>query len=138
MDNKRKSPYLVLGVRFGASKDEAAKAFARATRRLRSSPDAPFDIEDLNWALHAVEQRIEDPAMSIDDYRVPADTTAYQPESEQGILNSDQNFADASSDSDQVTIIQKTILRRLIASATNTHSEYEPLPTLYRFVKGVK
>lgn len=74
----RRSPYIVLGVRFGATKDEAQRAFARATRRVRRDGDVPFDAEDLNWALHAIEQRIEDPATSIDDYRMPANPEAYE------------------------------------------------------------
>lgn len=84
--DKRKSPYLVLGVPFGASKSEAAKAFAKATRRLRRAPDAPYDIEDLNWALHAVEQRADDPSTSIDDYRMPANPGLYEVPSGEGIL----------------------------------------------------
>lgn len=83
----RKSPYLILGVPYGTSKNDAARAFARATRRLRRQTDAPYDLEDLNWALHAIEQRIQDPATSIDDFRVPADTSVYRLPAGEGILN---------------------------------------------------
>jgi hypothetical protein len=83
---ERRSPYLILGLPYGASKDDAARAFARATRRLRQHPDAPFDLEDLNWALHAVEQRVEDPAISVDDYRMPGDASVYEVPPGSGIL----------------------------------------------------
>lgn len=83
----RRSPYLILGIDYGASKSVAAKAFARAVRRLRRQIDAPFELEDLNWALHAVEQRIEDPASSIDDYRMPADPSVYEVPAGVGVLN---------------------------------------------------
>lgn len=84
---ERKSPYLTLGVPYGASKNEAARAFAKATRRLRGDSNPPFDLEDLNWALHAIEQRIQDPATSIDDYRMPAAPGIYDLSSGEGILN---------------------------------------------------
>ena len=83
----RRSPYLVLGVPYGASKDEAAKAFARATRRLRQQVDPRYDLEDLNWALHAIEQRIKDPSSSIDDFRMPADASVYEVPADEGVLN---------------------------------------------------
>ena len=41
----RRSPYLILGVPYGASKNDAARAFARATRRLRRQSDAPYDLD---------------------------------------------------------------------------------------------
>src|SRR5947199_206120 len=55
-----RNPYLIVGVDFGSSGDEARHAFAHAARRIRREGGA-WDIEDLNWALHEIEalERIE-------------------------------------------------------------------------------
>lgn len=129
MTDNRRSPYLVLGVPFGASKGEAAKAFARATRRLRRLHDAPYDIEDLNWALHAVEQRAEDPATSIDDYRMPADSRPYDvPPSEAGVLAPSREIVTLES-------LKASIVRFVAAARANREPEGAPLPALHRFTE---
>ncbi len=69
----RRNPFLILGVDFGASADEASAAFAKAARRLRRDPDATYSLEDATWALHAIEQAEVDPVHAVDHYRVPAD-----------------------------------------------------------------
>jgi hypothetical protein len=73
----RRNPYLVLGIDHGADAAEAAAAFARATRRVRNDPDAPYAIEDITWALHNIEQAETDPEKSLDTFRVPADPSVY-------------------------------------------------------------
>jgi hypothetical protein len=73
-----RNPYLILGVDFAASGDQARRAFAHAARRLRRHGGV-WDIEDLNWALHQVEELEENPANSVDIYRVPADPHAFDP-----------------------------------------------------------
>lgn len=89
MADQRTSPYLVLGVPFAASRDEAAKGFARAVRRLRRMDDPPFDLEDLNWAQHEIDHREGVVEHSLDDFRVPADPTAYElPARASGVVNS--------------------------------------------------
>ena len=74
---ERRNPYLILGVPYGASKSEAANAFAQATRRLRREPDGPYSLEDLNWALHQVEQVQDDPESAVAIFRVPANPEVY-------------------------------------------------------------
>lgn len=136
-DDQRRSPYLVLGLRFGASKAEAAKAFARATRRLRKMPDAPFDIEDLNWALHAVEQRVDDPATSIDDYRMPADGDAYALPTGHGLFNplvtplERQSPTTSAADLD---VVKSQIISE-VAAALGRAIEDEPLPSIHRYAE---
>lgn len=76
MGTDRRNPYVILGVPFGASEEEARSGFARARRRLRQDSDAPFNDEDLTWALHQVEQLIANPELAVDVYRVPADPGA--------------------------------------------------------------
>lgn len=137
MTSKRRSPYLVLGVPFGASKGDAGKAFARATRRLRRSTAPPFDLEDLNWALHAVEQRVEDPSTSIDDYRMPADPALYEVPPGVGLLNPGVEPLDRRtppSSSTDLEIVKADVIRE-VASAMAEEIEGDPLPTLHKFTE---
>lgn len=73
-----RNPYLILGVDFGASHDEARRAFAHAARRIRRKGGL-WEIEDLNWALHEVEALEDNPADRVSVYRVPADPTVFEP-----------------------------------------------------------
>jgi hypothetical protein len=73
-----RNPYLVLGVDFGASKDEARRRFALAARRTRRQGGA-WSVEDLNWALHEIEARESNPADDVDTYRVPANRVVFEP-----------------------------------------------------------
>lgn len=77
MAGRRSSPYLILGVPFAATRDEAARGFAKAVKRLRRMDDPPFDLEDLNWAQHEIDHREGHVDHSLDDFRVPADPSAY-------------------------------------------------------------
>lgn len=71
MDDRR-NPYLILGVPYGASRGEARRAAARRARELRQRQGAPYSSEDVTWALHQVEQVIDDPASAVEVFRVPA------------------------------------------------------------------
>lgn len=131
----RRSPYLVLGVPYGASKNEAAKAFARATRRLRQQVDPPFDLEDVNWALHAIEQRVKEPLSSIDDYRMPADPSVYEVPTGDGILNPPvQEYRRRTLETDAAVIddLHAAILLELAAELA-AEFRAAPLPTLHFF-----
>jgi len=64
----RSSPYLVLGVEFGASPAAANRAFAR---RLRELGALPLTQEDLNWAQSQF-RRPEDLRTSVEFLRVPS------------------------------------------------------------------
>jgi hypothetical protein len=75
--SSRRNPYIVLGIDFGTPVDEAKKAFASASRRLRRHPDPPFSMEDVTAAEREV-QDVTDPAGSIGIFRVPADPGAYE------------------------------------------------------------
>lgn len=132
---ERQSPYLILGVQFGASKDEAARAFAKATRRVRKQADTPYDLEDLNWALHAIEQRIDDPALSIDDYRVPADSSVYEIPSDEGVLNPPvQPYKRRTPPTDAVNIeVLRARVRHEVAAGLAEEWRSSPLPLLHFF-----
>lgn len=74
---ERRNPYLVLGVPFGASRDEATRAFARRTKSLRRLGAAGRSRHtDLTGALHEIESTRSDPAAAMAPYRVPADPRA--------------------------------------------------------------
>lgn len=131
----RRSPYLILGVPYGASKNEAARAFARATRRLRGQTDAPYDLEDLNWALHAIEQRIEDPSSSIDDYRMPADPSVYEMPAGEGVLNPPVQAYKRRTPSTDPAVLDDLRSAVLLEIAAGLAKEYRgaPLPRLHYF-----
>lgn len=75
-----RNPYLILGVPFGASRDEANIAFARQARSLRRLGDAGKDrLVALTWALNQIDEAIADPHSAIDIYRIPADPDAFDP-----------------------------------------------------------
>jgi hypothetical protein len=76
-----RNPYLILGVDFASSGDDARRAFAHAARRIRRHGGA-WEIEDLNWALHEVEALASNPADVVSIYRVPADPTVFDPAGE--------------------------------------------------------
>ena len=71
MDDRR-NPYVILGVPYGTSRGEARRAAARRTRALRQREGAPYSTEDITWALHQVEQVIDDPESAVEVFRVPA------------------------------------------------------------------
>ena len=133
--SERRSPYLLLGVPFGASKEAASRAFAKATRRLKRMTGAPYDLEDLNWALHAIEQRIEDPASSIDDYRLPANPSVYEIPGGDGILNPPiQPYKRRTPPTDPATVeaLRVQIICEVAASLVAEWRE-APLPRIHSF-----
>jgi hypothetical protein len=85
--DERRNPYLILGVPYGASRNEARRAASRRTRELRRRQDAPYSTEDITWALHQVEQVIDDPASAVEVFRVPAAPGILDAPSGQGLFN---------------------------------------------------
>lgn len=74
-----RNPYLILGIPFGASREEAQKAFARRARPLRRQGDAGRNaLTELTWALNQVDEAITDPSSAVDVYRIPADPHAFE------------------------------------------------------------
>lgn len=73
----QRNPYLILGVPFGTDRDDARRSFALAARRLRRSPDGPYSVEDLTWALNEIESLQNNPEYLVDVFRVPADPSAF-------------------------------------------------------------
>lgn len=84
---ERRNPYLILGVPYGSSRGDARHAAARRTRELRQRQEAPYSTEDVTWALHQVEQVIDDPAAAVEVFRVPAAPGILDAPSSQGLFH---------------------------------------------------
>ena len=72
--NPDHAPHLVLGVRSDADLSDATAAFARASRRVKTSDNPPFTIEQLTAALAQVESVGDATRRFV--FRVPADPGA--------------------------------------------------------------
>jgi hypothetical protein len=71
---ERRNPYLILGIPFSASRDDATRAFLRRTKSLRRLGAAARPLHtDLTWALKEIEERTEPAAAAMSPYRVPGD-----------------------------------------------------------------
>lgn len=71
---ERRNAYLVLGLPFGASRDEAVRAFARRTKFLRRQGPAGRERHtDLTGALHDIETAPPDAPARMAPYRIPVD-----------------------------------------------------------------
>jgi hypothetical protein len=77
-----RNPYVVLGVPFGCSRDDASAAFARRARGLRRSPEGATLLPNLTWALNQIDEAIRQPELALDVYRVPANPEALVPTGE--------------------------------------------------------
>ena len=74
-----RNPYLLLGVDYGVRPSEARRRFAAAARRVRRAADSAITIEDLNWALHELQNRQGDPSDDVATFRVPANPAVLAP-----------------------------------------------------------
>jgi hypothetical protein len=74
-----RNPYLLLGVDYGCSPEDARRSFARAARRVRRAGTSEITIEDLNWALHEIQNQTTDPFDSVATFRVPANPAVFTP-----------------------------------------------------------
>lgn len=66
------APRLVLGLSSNASLNDVTVSFARASRRLRVNPNAPFEVKDLTAALSQLEGHAADNLYF--EYKVPANS----------------------------------------------------------------
>lgn len=80
-----RNPYGILGLPFGASADEASRAFARRARGLRRQANGTEALTQLTWALNQIQEAVKDPRTALHIYRVPADPGALEPR-RQGVL----------------------------------------------------
>jgi hypothetical protein len=71
---ERRNPYVILGIPFGASRDDATRAFLRRAKSLRRLGAAGRSLHtDLTAALKEIEERPEHPDAVMSPYRIPAD-----------------------------------------------------------------
>lgn len=68
-------PHLVIGAPSNVNPDDAVAAFARASKRVKSNPDAPFQIEDLTSALATVQATSRSDESGL-KYSIPANPDA--------------------------------------------------------------
>jgi hypothetical protein len=85
MTSGTRNPYVILGIPFGATRDQAARAFARRAKGQRRAREATERLTELTWALNQVQDAIADPRTALHVYRVPADAVALEPQGD-GIL----------------------------------------------------
>jgi hypothetical protein len=89
----RRNPYLVLGVDYGASREEVTAAYTRRSRVARADSGYPYSIDDLVWALDEIEGIDRSGAVAATGaqaaalvFRVPADASVYEPPPGPGLL----------------------------------------------------
>lgn len=68
-------PHLVIGARSDIQAHDAVAVFARASRRVKSNPDSPFQIEDLTSALALVQASNRSDESGL-RYSIPANPDA--------------------------------------------------------------
>jgi hypothetical protein len=73
---ERRNPYLVLGIMFGATPDEAREALARRLKAVRADDDSAARQDGLRAALRQIESGPQPAASGLTPYRVPADPDA--------------------------------------------------------------
>ena len=75
-----RNPYVILGVPFGATREQANAAFARRARPLRRLGAAGRDrMTDLTWALNQIDEAIREPGTALWLYRIPVDPAVLAP-----------------------------------------------------------
>ncbi len=72
-----RNPYVILGIPFGSSREEANLAFARRAKRLRGSGDRR-QLTDLTWGFYMIDEAISHPDAAMEIYRIPADPQAFE------------------------------------------------------------
>src|ERR1700738_976141 len=76
------SPYIVLGLPFGARPEAAREAY----EHLLAQPSRAWSDEDLRGALEDIDGCGENPALRLDWYRVPIDPACFDPPPGEGLF----------------------------------------------------
>ncbi|GAA0447123.1 hypothetical protein FHR83_004104 [Actinoplanes campanulatus] len=75
-----RNPYVILGIPFGAGREEANLAFARRARPLRRLGAEGRDrMTELTWALNQIDEAIKEPDTVLWLYRIPHDPAVLAP-----------------------------------------------------------
>jgi len=133
MPTDRRNPYLILGVDFGTHRAQASRHFAQAVRRLKSTTDSPYTIEDLTWALSQVEHYEADPAQAVDIFRVPADHAVFSPPGP-GLLQPPPIAMDRSTpedDPEAVASLTRSSAIELLQASLSVAAPITPSPAPY-------
>jgi hypothetical protein len=121
-----RNPYVILGLSFGATADEAAVAFARKARGLRRVPGGAERLQDLTWALNQLQEKLKDARLAIDVYRIPANPLAFRPGGQGALRPPPERMERTSGGSDhewaallsQARMEALAVLRRDVASVS--------------------
>ena len=74
----QRNPYIILGIPFGSSREQANIAFARKARQLRQlGAEGRSRMTDLTWALNQIDEALRHPEAAMEVYRVPANPDAF-------------------------------------------------------------
>ena len=124
MSETDRSPWLLLGVDYGCTKEEASRGFAAASRRLRRSGDDQVTLEDLTWALNEIEAADGGVFDAVDHFRVPADPEAYKLPA-----NSSAGLPPSVADRSRAAeFILRGVCERLLAAPPKLACPYNVLP----------
>lgn len=130
MTNDRRNPYVLLGVPFSASADNAQAAFARKARGLRRQPDGAEKLHELTWALNQVTEILRHPELALNVFRIPSDAAAFEATG-YGILNpGPERLARQHNSSEEAwTSLLDQVRVEMVAGLAATIAGYAELPS---------
>lgn len=133
-NQKRRNPYILLGIPYGAGASEARRGFATKSRLVKRGGSAHYDVSDLTWALHELEQERVTDTTEIDVYRVPADPEVFVG-SEPGLFNPPPEpfpIRSHSSREDVIDALEVAALVQQVMSDFSSTTVHLPDPLLER------
>ena len=118
-----RNPYVLLGLPFGSSRDQANIAFARRAKPYRRRPDSKEKLVELTWALNQIDEVIKDHQAAIDLYRIPADPDAFDPDG-QGVFRPPPEPLERQQppSGPYLDAFMKQVTNELLASAVSAYS----------------
>jgi hypothetical protein len=128
MTARDRNPYVILGIEYGAPRDEANLAFARMARPLKRSK-AQEALLNLTWALNQIDEAIKNPELALDIYRIPADKAAFESEGSGIFAPPPEHLSrrESTPDADLATL-EATARRELLARVVTAYATTRPLP----------
>lgn len=119
-----RNPYLMLGIPFGASRDEATAAFVRRAKPLRRAGAAGTDqLTELTWALNQIDVTLARPAEAMELYRIPASPEAFETGGP-GLLDpAPETLAAVPADRDRALLeLRQTAAREFLCELVRLHT----------------
>jgi hypothetical protein len=125
-----RNPYVILGIPFGASREQANRAFARRARPLRRlGAEGRAQLTDLTWALNQIDEAIRDPEEALWVYRIPADPAVLAPSGSGEFAPQPRPMGRRSGDSaDSVAALQRAAVQEYLRYLVLKQAEHLPIP----------